>query len=91
MAGHLMIEVEPKHIVMLNGFLAENNIDEMKDFQTNRKEFPRWIKLSDEYSMYEFDGLSERETYIVGLQRNEDTLEYHLNKDKKIIALYLVM
>lgn len=91
MAGHCLIGVELKHITLLKEFLSNNNIDEMKDFQTTGKKLPHWIKLSKEYSMFEFDNLEEEEAYIIGYQMKEATYEYHLNKDKNIIALYLVM
>jgi len=91
MAGHCPIKTTEKHIVMLTELLSNNNVDEMKDFQTDRKEFPRWIKLSREYSMSEFDTLPEEDVYIVAFQGEFDIFEFHLNKDKKIIQIYLVL
>jgi hypothetical protein len=91
MAGHLPIKTYPRHITMVEEFLSNNDIDKMKDFETSRNELPRWVKLSKEYSMTEFDNLPEDDVYIIAYQMNDSTYEYHLNKDKEIIQIYLVM
>lgn len=94
MAGHLPVKNTMFRLALLTEAIKELNKYERIEFY---KKLPieRFTKYNvmvlpvEDYEMNDEHGLID-ET-VIAITREEDILEYHLDKDEKINAIYLVM
>ena len=92
MAGHLPVKNTMFRLALLE--LAKQCLKDVKE-NFKRVQLERFDKYKtyrlpvEDYNMDEETGLIDSE--VIAVSREEDTLEFHLNKDGKINAIYLVM
>jgi hypothetical protein len=91
MAGHL-----PVKNTMFRLALLTEALNELKDITEFYKRIPlskfsnyRTMRLPMEYAMDDEHGFIDK--IILSVERDEDILEYHLDENGKINAIYLVM
>lgn len=91
MAGHLPVKTDMFRLALLSE--AKNELKTVKEFYKRVKltKFSNYraMLLPKEYNMDEETGLVD-ET-IIAVERDEDILEFHLDKNGKINQIYLVM
>jgi hypothetical protein len=92
MAGHLPVKNTMFRLALLE--LAKQCLKDVKQ-NFKRVQLERFDKYKtyrlpvEDYNMDDETGLIDSE--VIAVEREEDTLEFHLNKDGKINAIYLVM
>jgi hypothetical protein len=91
MAGHLPIQTDNFRLALLDEakrVLKNTNVFYQR---VTLEKYPNYraMFLPKEYNMDEETGLVDE--VIIAVERSEDILEYHLNKDEKINQIYLVM
>lgn len=91
MAGHLPIKTDMFRLALLDE--AKKELNSVNEFykRVTLSSFPKYraMRLPKEYNMDEETGLVD-ET-IIAVERDEDILEYHLDKSDNINQIYLVM
>ena len=92
MAGHLQVNKTIFRISLLHSAMDTlKNIN--KPFEklnlTNFTNYKAMILPTNDYQMNDDHGLIDNK--IIAVSREEDTLEYHLDVNDKINAIYLVM
>lgn len=92
MAGHLPVKNTMFRLALLT--LAKECLKDIKQnfkkVQLEKFDKYKTYRLPvEDYNMDDETGLIDSE--VIAVEREEDTLEFHLNKDGKINAIYLVM
>jgi len=90
MAGHLMQPINAKHQERVKIALLMK-IGEKKPFERNKMGSGWYQLLTPEYQMNEEHGLVDDLIFCYIPKERDKSFEYHLDKDKNINAVYLVM
>lgn len=92
MAGHLPVKNDMFRLALLTEAKKE-----LKDVTENfkrvqLKQFPKFNAMRlpvEDYNMDDETGLVD--SFVIAVSRQEDILEFHLDKNEKINQIYLVM
>lgn len=90
MARHLMQAINAKHQERVKIALLMK-IVEKKPFERNKMGSGWYQLLTPEYQMNEEHGLVDDLIFCYIMKERDKSFEYHLDKDKNINAVYLVM
>lgn len=90
MAGHLPIPINNRHECIIN-LAWEKNIEDQKPFEKIHVDSGYYQLLTKEYEMNDEHGFIDDLIFSFVPKSMNKTFEYHLDKNKKINAIYLVM
>lgn len=94
MAGHLPVKNTMFRLALLAKAIETlKEVNNLEHYQrVTLKQFPKYkamILPTEDYQMNDEHGLIDDK--VIAVEREEDTLEYHLDKNGKINEIYLVM